>query len=61
MNHRIRYYKDSGLIVTYCALCAAEIGELPTECPGKLMSAEQRKSVALGELDYRAGQWVSKS
>lgn len=60
MSHRLDSYKDDGRTVTYCKFCAAEAGELPTECPGELMSAEQRKAVALGELDYRAGQWVSK-
>lgn len=56
--HRLNSYKEDGRSVPYCEVCAAEDHELPTECPCVVMSAEQRKAVALGELDYWNGQWV---
>ena len=41
-----------------CKSCRGGKGELTTDCPGVLMTAEQREGVASGKLDFIRGAWV---
>lgn len=40
-----------------CAVCGGAEGELPMECPGILMTGEQKDRVMAGSLDYQLGRW----
>lgn len=41
-----------------CVVCMSAEGEIPTDCPGRPMTAEERSSVFDGTLDYRKGVWT---
>lgn len=43
--------------LTYCEICNGGEADLPTECPGRKMTAEEREGVANGVLDYVEGVW----
>lgn len=40
-----------------CTVCGASECELPPECPGVLMTTEQKERVCQGILTYRNGTW----
>lgn len=48
--------RDDGLL--HCKVCNGGEGSLPTDCPGRRMTASEEDQVYGGTLDYRAGQWV---
>ncbi len=57
MKHDLREVKRyEGLF--QCACCGAAEGELPTECPGKRMTGQQKADVFGGLADFRDGVWV---
>lgn len=39
-----------------CLVCGSYEGEMPTDCPGREMTEEERTSVLEGKLDYRLSQ-----
>jgi hypothetical protein len=46
---------DFGL--TFCVKCKGAEVAMPTECPGRPMTAEESELVARGDLDYDMGVW----
>jgi hypothetical protein len=46
---------DFGLVV--CVRCNGAEVSMPTECPGRPMTEEERELVARGDLDYDMGVW----
>lgn len=47
---------DGGLVA--CRVCFGSEGALPTECPGVMMTHEQRNDVYREHLDFVNGAWV---
>ena len=41
----------------FCEVCGGAEGDLPRDCPGARMGAEDRAAVAAGLLDFRDGAW----
>lgn len=41
-----------------CTVCKGAEGDLPTECPGRVMTEQERHAVLHGDLDYKGGEWV---
>lgn len=41
-----------------CTVCNGAEGSLPTDCPGRRMSAWEADEVQASRLDYRGGIWV---
>lgn len=49
---------DGGLAA--CTVCGGAECELPKECPGRKMTADERKAVGQGTIDFIDGQWTGK-
>ena len=49
-------YCDGGL--SYCSTCHGGEATLPTECPGRPLTAEEQDAVGLGLIDHVAGTWI---
>lgn len=49
------YDREDGL--AHCKVCGGAEGSLPTDCPGRLMTAEEQDEVYAGARDFRAGFW----
>ena len=44
-----------------CAVCLGAEGDLPSDCPGREMTREERALVLAGDLDFRSDVgWVSE-
>lgn len=56
MKHNF-YDRDDGL--AHCKVCGGGEGSLPTECPGRRMTAEEQDKVYGLHLDFNRGQWWS--
>lgn len=41
-----------------CSICKAAEGELPSECPGRVMSYPERQAVFKCGWDYKNGTWI---
>lgn len=41
-----------------CDVCGGLEGSMPTQCPGKQMTGDQRDAVYRGQLDYRDHGWA---
>ena len=41
-----------------CEVCGAAEGEIPTDCPGRKMTADEKERVFHGSLDYKNGKWL---
>ena len=46
---------DGGL--SYCVVCHGGESDLPSECPGRAMTAEEHEGVSNGVLDFINGIW----
>lgn len=46
---------DFGLAI--CKTCKTGECQIPTECPGRPMTEEEKELVCKGELDYDMGVW----
>ncbi len=46
---------DYGLYV--CKVCRGGDATLPTECPGRPLTDEEKELIARGDLDYDMGVW----
>lgn len=46
---------DGGLAL--CEVCRGGEAELPTECPGRVMTDEEREDVEFGRRNFIGGQW----
>lgn len=44
--------------LAYCKVCLAAECELPTDCPGRVMSRLECEDVCRGNLDFRNGAWL---
>lgn len=46
--------------LSFCSRCGGGEGDLPTDCPGEVMTRYQCKQVYAEELDYRwkQGGWI---
>ena len=44
--------------LAYCTVCLGAECELPTECPGRVMSLHETEEVCRGNLDYVKGAWI---
>lgn len=44
-----------------CLVCRTWEGEMPTDCPGRETTEEERSAILTGELDYRRseGGWTT--
>ena len=49
-------YCDGGL--AWCTTCGGAEADLPTECPGRRLTPQERDNVAMGLMDYVGGVWV---
>jgi hypothetical protein len=54
-NHRLEEGREDGLAV--CLTCGGAEASLPTDCPGRRMTAEEQDDVQAGVRDYRGGGW----
>ena len=45
---------------TQCRNCGGSGGALPTQCPGRPMTDDERQAVLEGLLDYVDGQWLGQ-
>ena len=45
---------------TQCRNCGGSGGALPTQCPGRPMTNDERQAVLEGLLDYVDGQWLGQ-
>jgi hypothetical protein len=45
--------------VSHCVVCGGAEGGLPTECPGRKLTAEEGDQIYDGLLDYKDGQWTN--
>lgn len=52
------YICNGGLAV--CEVCKAGECELPEECPGRAMTAEERELICQGDLEFYLGCWWHK-
>jgi len=41
-----------------CIVCGGTEGSLPTECPGRCMTVDEKDKVYAGKLDYVNNKWV---
>ena len=48
---------DGGLAV--CEVCNGAEGSLPSECPGRKLSACEEEEIMLRNIDYKNGKWIS--
>lgn len=46
---------DFGLCI--CRVCKGAEAAMPTECPGRPMTEEERELIARGDLDFDMGVW----
>lgn len=44
--------------LAYCVVCGGAEADLPSTCPGELMTELTRILVARGMVDFRGGRWV---
>lgn len=44
-------------VLSYCKVCRGGEAELPTECPGRVMTPEEMVFVGMDELDFDLGCW----
>lgn len=56
MDH-IFHDREDGL--AHCKVCNGGEGSLPTECPGRQMTATEADAVYAGQLDFVGGTWAS--
>jgi hypothetical protein len=45
------------VVLAWCRVCGGAECELPSECPGVLMSQEQKDSICSGLLDFKESEW----
>jgi hypothetical protein len=57
--HKLSTYRDENQWITYCAVCAAEGNELPTDCPNVVISPPMRKKIAENKLNFKDGIWLT--
>jgi hypothetical protein len=48
---------DGGLFL--CDTCGSFEGATTSECPGRLLTAEESKRIYAGQLDFKGGAWVN--
>jgi hypothetical protein len=41
-----------------CEICKSFEGEIPTECPNRPMTIQEKDDVFKGRVDFRDGEWV---
>jgi hypothetical protein len=41
-----------------CTVCWAVEGQLPTDCPGFELTADQKEDIWEGKVDFKDGKWV---
>jgi hypothetical protein len=58
LKHRF-HDRDDGL--QHCMVCNGGEGSLPTNCPGRRMTAAEGQQVFEGALDFRGSGWFSAS
>lgn len=56
MKHQYRAIPGTEGLVE-CTVCCGAEGELPTECPGRPMSADEKRWVMDGKFDFKDGMW----
>lgn len=48
---------DGGL--AFCLVCKGAEADLPKDCPGYMMTEDQRRRVQDGWVNFKGGQWVA--
>lgn len=43
--------------LAFCEVCKGGEGDLPTECPGRMMTEEQIDGVSRQQIDFVNGMW----
>lgn len=44
--------------LTGCATCGGVEGDMPTDCPQRRLTHDERNAILVGRLDYRNQCWV---
>lgn len=57
MNHSF-YDREDGLM--HCTVCSGAEGSLPTHCPGRKMTEEEKDAVFQGESNFKNGNWLNE-
>lgn len=52
------HYCNGG--IAFCDVCKGGEVELPTQCPGRPMTDEERAAVTLGTRDFTGGKWIGR-
>lgn len=47
---------DGGL--SCCTVCKGAEASLPTECPGRVMTKDERAAINAGLIDFRHNKWI---